>query len=142
VKFKVEPLRLTGGTPGATTKVTGIAKGLFDAPATVTVMLPWYVAAFSPVVSTDTPSSAGPVPEPGLTDSHEPPEVVLAATVKLRPAATPRLRPCDNGAEPPSVKLKVKEEGDAVMAGALVTTKVTLTTCEVAPGPATVTVPL
>src|ERR1700733_1510018 len=48
---------------------------------------------------------------------------------------------CAAGVVPPSAKLKVREVGEAVRAGA-VTVKLTLTTCDVSPADATVTVPV
>jgi hypothetical protein len=97
----------------------------------------------SPVVSTETLTEleADIVPDPGVTNSHGPPDVVAGVAVKASPKVPPMATDCATGAVPPIWKAKLSGVGVAVMVG-LVTTNVTLITCDVAPVDATVTVPL
>lgn len=60
--------------------VTGAVCGLLDAPAELTVIVPWYVAGANPAGLTETVRTPGVVPE-GVTLSQPPPDCVDAAAV-------------------------------------------------------------
>jgi hypothetical protein len=82
----------------------------------------------------------GKLPDaPSFTDSHDAPGP--GAAVKASPSAPSIFRGCSAGAVAPTTYLKLSEAGEALI-GAVVTAKVTLIICEVAPLAAIVMVPL
>ena len=95
VKFMLDGLRVMAGVEPVTVSVTGIEYGVLEAPLEPIEMLPWYVAAASPVVFTETFSEPGVVPSPGLTDSHGEPD----ATVGMNEIPEPpvMLTDCEDG---------------------------------------------
>lgn len=66
-------------------------------PAIVTV--PFKAFAFNPVVFTETVSVPDALPEPGVTESHDPPKVVAAVAVKLAFDELLMVIVCDAGCE-------------------------------------------
>jgi len=105
----------------------------------VTVTVPLYVPAASPVTLAETDSVAGVVPVPGETVSQEPP-LALAVNVVLGVALTETL--WEAGEAPPAVAESDSEVGLTVsVLTAAETVKVTVTERE-RPLPVTVTVPL
>ena len=81
------------------------------------------------------------LPVPGVTASHEPPDVVAGVAVNPSAEVPPIVTGCAAGAVPPIRKVKLSEELPMVRTG-WVTVSVTLITCDVAPGAAIVTVPV
>jgi len=74
------PLVINSVPPEAfTVSVTGTLSGELDAPVALTVMVPLYVPAASPLILTEAVSVEGAVPLAGLTLSHE----ALSVAVQL-----------------------------------------------------------
>ena len=123
-KLKVSAAGLTF-SKGAelTVKVTETVTGLLPALEELTVIVPLYVFAASPVGFTETLKLWGVVPLPGLTDSQLPPD---ADAVKLSAEPVlPTLTFWDGGFEPPVVKENDSADGLTVRFGAAVTVSVT-----------------
>ena len=139
-KLKVRLLALDeSATP--TTRDTGIFSGVLVAPAETTVIRPLYVPGARPPPLASTLRLAGVVAPEGVTESQDPPEVVLALAVKL--TAPPELVMATligAGAVPPLVCVKASENGDAAMVAAGATRKVTAMVCGLLVGPAAATV--
>ena len=68
-------------------------------PEAAIVMVPLYVFAVKPDVFTATLMAPGVVPEPAVTDSHEPP---VAVAVNANPVEPAMSTDCAVGAVPPS----------------------------------------
>jgi hypothetical protein len=110
--------------------------------ATVPVKLPGVVRT-DVFNETARGTAALPVmPEVGLTDSHEPPDMVAGVAVKLTPEVPPMLTICAGGAVVPSCQAKFRIKGLAEIVGVLDTSRVTGTDTEVAPVAWSVIVPL
>jgi hypothetical protein len=71
-------------------------------PADAIVTLPLYVPALVKLeVRIETLMELGAVPEPELTDNHEPPEVVAVVAVNAVPEVPPIVIGCATGAAAP-----------------------------------------
>ena len=81
-----------------TFNVTGIVNGLFEAPADVTVIVPFKVPAVSPDVLIDTLTARGVVPAVGVTCSHGAEDVIVRLDVPVEVI----LMFCVAGADAPS----------------------------------------
>jgi hypothetical protein len=71
------------GGAAAIVKVTGIDKGVLDAPDATICTEPLYVPALNPVVETDTVRVEGAVPDAGETLSQESLAVAVHASAPL-----------------------------------------------------------
>jgi hypothetical protein len=98
------------------------------------------VAAVNPDVFTETLTAPGVFPNPGVTDSHWPPDVTVAINASPEPPLM--LTVCACGVVPPIEYVKLSEEGLGLIVGVVEATAVTLTVCEGAPLAEMVTVPL
>jgi hypothetical protein len=96
------------GPAALTINETGMMAGLPAAPLEATVTEPLYVPAARPVMFAITLMEPGTVPLAGVADSHEPPDVVAEAAVKVIPDVPVMLTACAPGALPPVVKLNVR----------------------------------
>ena len=71
VKFKLEEPTVNVGAGAVTVNETGIDCGEFVAPVPMTVIDAVYVPAESPVTLAVAENAPGPVPDAGVTASHE-----------------------------------------------------------------------
>jgi len=109
-KLREAGLTVSVDAAAVTVNVTGTVFGLPVEPGAVTATEPVYVPAARPAVLMETLALF----EPGVTDSHVPPE---AAAVKV--LATPPIESvCGAGAVPPTWYAKVSEAGLTVRVGA------------------------
>jgi hypothetical protein len=95
-------LRLVGLTvnPAWTVSVTATVSVAEPAPELTMVIAPWYVPAPRPLEFTETLTTPGIVPEPGLAVS----QLAFGVAVKLRPEVDDdRVMLCGDGEDPPNV---------------------------------------
>jgi len=106
-EFSMAAMTIAGGV-AETTRLTEIVWGLFDAPAAVTVIAPWYVFTANPEVLTKiviAPPSAEAV-------SHA--EFDTTEYARLPPPAFVTETVCGGGVVPPTVYAKLRLEAEAI----------------------------
>jgi hypothetical protein len=127
--------------PGLTVSVTDAVCGLFDAAASVIVIVPVYVPAASPDRLTDTAmASVSPpeVPLAGEADSHVAESAMVYDSVP--PPAFHTLNVWLDGSGPPWMPVNTNDAGLRPIAGAGLTVRVTEAVCGLLPAAASVAV--